>query len=197
MLLACAEGTEDGSQSQDTTLEPQEELTYSDDAMVINFGEAGEESWYAVNDTVMGGVSSGSVTFDENSMVFEGAVSTDNNGGFASVRSPQDETDLSMYSRVLIRMKTEGQPFSMVIADNPLWYADQFKYDIVAPDEEWNTIEILFEDFEEYTIMTGYPEPTGAIMTSEDAEAIIHIELMSKQFEDGAFRLEVDYIAFD
>ena len=34
-------------------------------------------------------------------------------------------------------------------------------------------------------------------MTSEDAEEIIHIELMSKQFEDGDFRIEVDYIAFD
>jgi hypothetical protein len=198
MLVACAEGAEDGSQDQDTTPSAQEEeLTYSDDAMLIDFGADGEESWYAVNDTVMGGVSNGDVTFDDNSMVFEGAVSTDNNGGFASVRSPQDETDLSMYSRVLIRMKSEGQPFSMVIADSPLWYADQFKYDIESPNEDWNTIEILFEDFEEYTIMTGYPEPTGAVMTSEDAEEIIHIELMSKQFEDGDFRIEVDYIAFD
>ena len=102
-----------------------------------------------------------------------------------------------MYSRVLIRMKSEGQPFSMVIADSPLWYANQFKYDITTPDEGWNTIEIPFEDFEEYTLMTGYPEPTGVVMTADDAEEVIHIELMSKQFEDGDFRLEVDYIAFD
>lgn len=198
MLVACAEGAEDGSQAQDTTPSAQdEELTYSEDALVVDFGEDGEESWYAVNDTVMGGVSDGDVSFGENSMVFEGAVSTDNNGGFASVRSPQDETDLSMYSRVLIRLKSEGQPFSMVIADSPLWYANQFKYDIVTSDEDWSTIEILFEDFEEYTLMTGYPEPTGAILTSEDAEEVIHMELMSKQFEDGDFRLEVDYIAFD
>ena len=197
MLTACDESAKDGSDQDATSAAGDEEPTYGEDAMLIDFGEDGESSWFAVNDTVMGGVSSGDVIFDENSMVFEGAVSTDNNGGFASVRSPQDETDLSMYSRVLIRMKSEGQPFSMVIADSPLWYANQFKYDITTPDEGWNTIEIPFEDFEEYTLMTGYPEPTGVVMTADDAEEVIHIELMSKQFEDGDFRLEVDYIAFD
>lgn len=198
MLLACAAETEDNTVPQDTTSSAaDEEPTYGEDAFVIDFGESAEDSWYAVNDTVMGGVSDGDVLFEEDSMIFEGEVSTDNNGGFASVRSPRDETDLSMYSRVLIRMKSEGQPFSMVIADNPLWYADQFKYDIVAPDEGWNTIEIPFESFELYTLMGGYPEPTGDVMSSEDAEEIIHLELMSKQFENGAFRLEVDFIAFD
>ena len=39
MLVACAEGAEDGSQDQDTTPSAQEEeLTYSDDAMLIDFG---------------------------------------------------------------------------------------------------------------------------------------------------------------
>ena len=34
-------------------------------------------------------------------------------------------------------------------------------------------------------------------MDSEDAEELLHMELMSEQFVDGEFKLEVDYIAFD
>ena len=34
-------------------------------------------------------------------------------------------------------------------------------------------------------------------MSPEDTEEIVHMELMSRQFEDGEFLLEVDYIAFD
>jgi monofunctional biosynthetic peptidoglycan transglycosylase len=41
-----------------------------------------------VNDNVMGGVSKSRFTYDSEGIVFEGEVSLDNGGGFASVRSP-------------------------------------------------------------------------------------------------------------
>lgn len=45
------------------------------------------DQWYVVNDNVMGGVSNSSMVFTENeTLVFKGRVSLDNNGGFASVR---------------------------------------------------------------------------------------------------------------
>ncbi|MFT5682267.1 MAG: NADH dehydrogenase [ubiquinone] 1 alpha subcomplex assembly factor 1 [Myxococcota bacterium] len=197
MLLACAPEGESIAEEDNTSEVLEDGLSYSEDAMVLNFGEQGVEDWFAVNDTVMGGVSSGTLTFDDDTMVFEGEVSTESNGGFASVRSPQDSIDLSMYRRVLIRMKSKGQPFSIILADSPLWFDNQYKYDIVVPDDDWNTIEILFEDFQEYQLSTGYPEPTGISMAPEDTEEIVHMELMSRQFEDGEYRLEVDYIAFD
>jgi len=43
--------------------------------------------WWAVNDEVMGGISSGSIEREPGgTLVFAGAVSFENNGGFASVR---------------------------------------------------------------------------------------------------------------
>jgi hypothetical protein len=44
--------------------------------------------WSVVNDSVMGGVSSGELAWADGAMVFTGELSLDNNGGFASVRSP-------------------------------------------------------------------------------------------------------------
>jgi NADH dehydrogenase [ubiquinone] 1 alpha subcomplex assembly factor 1 len=196
LTMAC--DVEESSEAEDqTSTVIDDDFSYSEDALVFDFGTGGASDWYAVNDTVMGGVSNGTLSFEDETMVFEGNVSTESNGGFASIRSPQDEMDLSMYQRVLIRIKSDGLPFSMVLADSPFWFDDQYKYDIVVPDNEWNIIEIPFEAFEVYELFSGYPESTGETMDSEDAEELLHMELMSEQFVDGEFKLEVDYIAFD
>ena len=65
------------------------------------------------------------------------------------------------------------------------------------PDEGWHTVEIPFSELELYRFSGGYPTPTGQALTDEDSKRIRHLELMSKLFEDGDFRLEVDFIAFD
>ena len=61
----------------------------------------------------------------------------------------------------------------------------------------WQIVEVPLGDFEMYSFATGYPEPTGEMMRKPDRKEILHMEFMSKLFEDGPFRLEVDYLAFD
>jgi len=197
MLLACATEIPEEGLEEEPIDQIAEEPQYSEEAFVINFGNEGEDGWYSVNDTVMGGVSSGNLTFGSGTMLFEGAVSTDSNGGFASVRSPTERYDLSMHDRVLIRLKSEGQPFSLIFAHNTYWWQDQFKVDIQVPDDGWHTLEIPYSAFQIFRTIGGYPTPTGIEMTPEDSREILHLELMSKLFEDGSFRLEVDFIAFD
>ena len=135
--------------------------------------------------------------YTESEMVFEGVVSTDSNGGFTSVRSPDQQLDLRPNKRVLIRMRSEGQPFTMVLAHNPYWYQDQFRYDIDLETDEWTEVEIALNDFELHSLATGYPTPTGEMMRKSDRSEILHVEFISKLFEDGPFRLEVDYVIFD
>ncbi len=49
------------------------------------------DKWRIVNDAVMGGLSSSTVSINnEGKILFSGNVSLDNNGGFASLRSPID-----------------------------------------------------------------------------------------------------------
>jgi NADH dehydrogenase [ubiquinone] 1 alpha subcomplex assembly factor 1 len=179
-------------------VEPEQAIgAYSEQAQVIDFGLGEEDGWVAINDTVMGGVSQADLTFDEGSMVFEGAVSTDSNGGFSSVRSPAASTDLSGFDRVVLRLRSEGQPFSLVIADEPLFFQPQFKVDLEVPDDGWHTLSIPFTEFGEVAFSGGYPEPTGMRLTAEDLADVDHFEFISELFVDGPFRLEVDWVAFD
>lgn len=63
--------------------------TTPDGATLFAFTEAGDiADWGTVNDTVMGGVSSSSASWEAGTMVFSGELSLDNNGGFTSVRGP-------------------------------------------------------------------------------------------------------------
>lgn len=85
-------------------------------------------AWTTVNDPVMGGRSTSRVTFGGGGLVFSGDVSLENNGGFASARSPQDPdigrratgaTALSVRAvgdgkTYLLRVGTAGQPWSYV-----------------------------------------------------------------------------------
>ncbi len=50
--------------------------------------------WSVTNDTVMGGVSSGELAWTEGVLMFTGELSLDNNGGFASMRSPRIDPQL-------------------------------------------------------------------------------------------------------
>ena len=191
LFTACAE------EPESTGEQVVEEAAPSENALRVDFGLLADASWYPVNDTVMGGVSQGEVIYEADSMVFEGYVSTDSNGGFASVRSPDDTLDLSGYDDLYIRMKSEGQPFSLVLSHNEVWYEGQFRYDIVDATDEWQTFVFPLENFQLYEFNGGYPTATGEWMQPADRTEIFHLELMSKLFEDGDFRLEVDYIAFD
>ncbi len=187
-VSACTEAPTD---------EPIDPLAFSDDAMVIDFGLSGDSSWFSVNDTVMGGVSTGDLSYTEEALVFEGLVSTDSNGGFTSVRSETDSTDLSDYDRVVVRVRSEGQPFTVGLSHNRVFTQGQFRHDLEVGTGEWQVLEVPMSDFELVNFSGGTPSPTGESMQVEDREEIFYMEFMSELFVDGSFRLEVDLIAFD
>lgn len=84
--------------------------------------------WTTVNDPVMGGMSTSSVSVGDGGLVFSGTVSLENNGGFASARGPQDPglgaraagaTSLRVHARgdgkaYLVKVGIDGQPWSYV-----------------------------------------------------------------------------------
>ena len=66
--------------------------------------------WYDINDVVMGGVSQGRVSWAEKGcLVFEGNVSFENSGGFASIRSQDDDFDLACLWRVQDQRRISSQ----------------------------------------------------------------------------------------
>src|SRR5210317_1773862 len=69
-------------------------------------------NWQIVNDVVMGGQSSSQVYFNEDGqIVFEGEVSTRNNGGFSSVRYSVGKCRVSDYRIARIHLKGDGKSY--------------------------------------------------------------------------------------
>ena len=93
---------------------------------------------WIVNDGVMGGVSQSTLRQDEHGMFFEGHVSLENNGGFASMRSsiqvPQGNQLLKLIAkgdgkRYKLILRTQLAPRVTYAAEfiaEPIWQTYQF-----------------------------------------------------------------------
>jgi NADH dehydrogenase [ubiquinone] 1 alpha subcomplex assembly factor 1 len=164
--------------------------------MRIDFGENSESDWFVMNDDVMGGVSIGDTYYTDTTMVFEGEVSTENNGGFVSFRSPTGDYDLSQYTQMEISYKSEGHNFTMIIADELMWYLPEFRLEVIPTSTDWTTSTTSLYDFKQFA-MTDFGEAeTGVEMSPEFLSDVIRLELRNSDFASGEFRLEIDYIEF-
>ena len=162
----------------------------------IDFGEDSDADWFVLNDDVMGGVSEADTYFTDSTVVFEGEVSTANNGGFVSLRSPTGEYDLSQFSTVEIAYKADGHDFSMILADGLMWYLPEFRHEVISTSDEWTVTSTSLYEFKQYS-MTGYGDgETGVEMSSQYLSDVIRLELRNSVFASGDFRLEIDYIEF-
>ena len=161
-----------------------------------DFGSEINQGWFALNDDVMGGVSVGEVSLTENSLVFEGEVSTDNNGGFVSLRSPTDEYDFSEFTEVVVSYRAEGHDFNMVLANHQAWYRPKFEHKVISLSSDWATTTVSLSDFKQYA-MTGYGDAeTGVELSEQHLSSVIRMEFINSEFQSGDFRLEIDYIEF-
>src|SRR5512135_2618386 len=68
-------------------------------------------AWQIVNDDVMGGVSRSGFRLTNGVAIFQGEVSLENNGGFASVRSLPARYDLAGSDAFLIRVCGDGRSY--------------------------------------------------------------------------------------
>ena len=159
----------------------------------IDFGskKAGQ-NWYAVNDGVMGGLSDGSLKLTENSLKFEGTISLENNGGFSSIRSEYGQYDLSKYTKVTMRIKTDNSSFALLLERHKRWFRPYFKQEFKVTAGEWQTVTFDFSEFDEYTV--GRKKATT--MTKSDLSSVIRMGFITNDKTAKAFSLEIDYIEF-
>ena len=69
------------------------------------------EGWRIINDGVMGGLSKGQILQQDNSGIFKGKVSTENNGGFTMTMLELDQRDVRQYTRFKLRIKGDGKSY--------------------------------------------------------------------------------------
>jgi hypothetical protein len=150
----------------------------------------------------MGGVSESGMRWSGNSAVFNGRVSTDNSGGFASVRTRNFEPtlDLSDYTGIEIRVKGDGQRYKLFIRTEATWDGVGYAYSFDTIANEWTTIEIPFTELVP-VFRAKIVNPSMPI----DRRQIRAFQLMLSKFEydkalnprftPGLFSLEIESIA--
>jgi NADH dehydrogenase [ubiquinone] 1 alpha subcomplex assembly factor 1 len=105
-------------------------------------------AWRAVNDTVMGGVSSSRMEQSiDGKAVFTGNVSLENNGGFASVRGPQIQKPLGEFEGIAVRIRGDGKRYNCGLRTDDLFESAIHQASFDTKVAEWQLLKIPFTDF--------------------------------------------------
>ncbi len=157
--------------------------------------------WGAVDDVVMGGVSDSSLRLKEKTALFTGIVSTDNNGGFASVRTKNFNPpwDLSAYQGIRLRIQGDGQRYKFITRCEGKWDGVSYCYSFDTIANVWMTIDVPFSD-----LIPVFRAKTVSDAGQFDSSKVYALQLMLSKFEydggynpsfrAGAFCLEIESI---
>jgi NADH dehydrogenase [ubiquinone] 1 alpha subcomplex assembly factor 1 len=105
-------------------------------------------AWRAIDDRVMGGVSRSTLRHDPaGHAVFEGTVSLERNGGFASVRSSPGERGLSGASSCLIELRGDNKQFKLSLLTNDGLDSLNYQASFAPAGTGWQTVLLPLADF--------------------------------------------------
>ena len=116
--------------------------------MLIDFTDkkAGHQM-NVVNDGVMGGLSQGTIEMTQNdSLLFKGNISLQNNGGFSSFRIAGKLWDLSAWKGVEILVKGDGRTYGLRATTDETFLRSSvsFTADFKTVKDEWVKLQIPF-----------------------------------------------------
>lgn len=158
--------------------------------------------WGALDDVVMGGVSQSSFRAGEAAACFTGYVSTDNSGGFASVRTRNFDPPLNLgaYQGLTLHLRGDGQRYKIFLRDRDGWDAVAYGMSFDTVPQEWITVQVPFSDLK--PVFRARSQPDAKPL---DPSSLRSFQLMLSKFEydqalnpyfaPGPFCLEVQTIA--
>lgn len=159
------------------------------------------ETWGALDDVVMGGVSRSAIQVIPGKAVFAGQVSTANSGGFASVRTRNFDPpiDLSPYEGIALRVRGDGQRYKFMVRCETRWDGIAYCYSFDTTPDQWLTVRIPFNQLVPVFRAKTVPD-AGALNTQQ----VTAFQLMLSKFEydgalnphfrAGAFQLDLESI---
>ena len=111
--------------------------------------------WQYVSDQVMGGVSDGQVTLEQDGEMYyarlTGNVSTRNNGGFIQLRSgvsfENSEKDGKNLQGVRLNVRGNGETYEIHITTNDRAYRGDYYSATIKADSDWTMIDLPFNKF--------------------------------------------------
>jgi len=168
----------------------QEEINYKSTLADFTLQET-RALWGVVNDDVMGGISTSTVAVGEySSLLFSGEVSLQNNGGFASLRSPVDDYDFSNYEGFLIKVKGDGKTYSLSFRQTK--YFTGYNYNLrfeTQKKDKWQIIKLPFKDFK----LKYYGREVNDSNTPNKKE-IKQLSILISDKQEGLFKIEIEWI---
>lgn len=160
--------------------------------ITYDFGASKDGSnWLIINDGVMGGRSIGEAYLTNDSILFQGEISFENNGGFASIRSYPKRIDLSSAEFIELRYRLTGLNFALMLEENRRFWMPYYSYELETTDNEWVTMKIPVNGLKE----TRLGDFTGKTLGEARSKEFFRLGFISKEKKADSFNLEIDYIA--
>jgi len=158
---------------------------------IFDFSKANSESeWTIVNDGVMGGISRSQFkVYEDETAVFNGIVSLENNGGFASVRTVPQKFELNDYNGIILRVKGDGLQYKFRLRTDGNFDGVAYSKNFRTVENEWIEIKLPFDEFS--------PQFRGRILSSVksvDPADIKQIGILIADKQTGEFNLIIDWI---
>jgi len=159
------------------------------------------ETWGAVDDVVMGGVSQSQIRLSNNRAIFNGVVSTNNNGGFVSVRTKNfsPPIDLSSFEGIELKVKGDGKRYKFILRSEGKWDGVNYFTSFDTVYDFPISVQIPFAGLIPTFRAKSVPD-AGQI----DSSQIYSMQLMlskfeydgqlNQKFEPGSFGLEIENI---
>lgn len=145
-------------------------------------------AWFSLNDGVMGGVSqSALVPTTTGSAIFQGVVSFQNNGGFATVQTNfAPPRNLARYDGLQLRVRSDGKRYGVYLRNS--MQSVLYQATFVAPKGEWHEVRLRWSDF----VPTRFGRQVRA--DALDPSDIRAMSLLIEFKQEGPFALEVKHI---
>ena len=136
-----------------------------------------------------GGVSCSQFRIAEGTAVFEGTLSLENNGGFASVRSQPRKHDLAKFHGIRLRVRGDGKRYALRLRTADTFDGISYEAGFETTKGKWSTIDLPFATFQPVyrgrRVPRAEPLNRGSIKT---------FGFLISDKQEGPFRLEIDWI---
>lgn len=168
-------------------------LSASSDAVcqsVFDFSSPGAASvWGALDDVVMGGVSQGNLFLREQSVqgqpaqtqaIFAGNVSTNNSGGFSSVRTKNFDPPFNFagWHGLRLRVKGDGQRYKFILRNSSGWDSPAYIYGFDTVADTWIAVDIPFAE-----MVPTFRARSVSEAPAFDPKQVFSFQLMLSKFE--------------
>ena len=145
------------------------------------------DAWQAIDDRVMGGISRSTMCHDPaGHAVFEGTVSLERNGGFASVRSSPGERGLAGAKACLIELHGDNKQFKLSLLTDDGFDSLNYQASFAPKGTDWQTLQLPLADFR--ASFRGREVPDAPPL---DPARIRQVGLMIAARQAGPFALDI------